>query len=263
METKSIDNTTDVLRIPSIANLSADINHAIKNELSHFINSLENRELQSGMIQLIGQAWEYQQNAPVSINVAKATNINNKHDPIIITCKSNSPKNTTTSNRSLSKLNNDKTLKTTSVALPTSRLKPKFGIIHAQRFTRSTSEHLMQGKSQCTSKRQQKRVTTVILRPSKYLINLGFRYETSVNLSWSLTGWNLQATRIIPSDSDIFKFCKQGNLEGVRFLLDRGLASTRDVDENGSSPLHVCNYPILSLSVDLMRPISMLPKHSK
>lgn len=48
--------------------------------------------------------------------------------------------------------------------------------------------------------------------------------------------------QLIPSDSPIFNFCREGNLEAVRSLLKYGKASARDITETGFTPLHVRTF---------------------
>jgi len=49
----------------------------------------------------------------------------------------------------------------------------------------------------------------------------------------------LQICNVIPAWSPIFEFTKSGDLVNVRKLMDEGLASPNDVDEEGLTVLHV------------------------
>jgi hypothetical protein len=76
---------------------------------------------------------------------------------------------------------------------------------------------------------------------------LGFRScrrGYRLRLSDTFDQWTFNSIRIVPQDSPIFKFCRQGNVQGVRELLSHGLASVFDVDGNGQSPLYVCLTPV-------------------
>ena len=80
-------------------------------------------------------------------------------------------------------------------------------------------------------------------KPAEWLKTLGCNYKFKVRLlSSSTMGWQhtLQISRIVPDDSLIFAFCKQGNFDGVRSLLANGRASVRDVDSLGCTPLWAC-----------------------
>ncbi|THV47080.1 hypothetical protein BGAL_0337g00140 [Botrytis galanthina] len=63
----------------------------------------------------------------------------------------------------------------------------------------------------------------------------GFRFTTTSTFDRCA----LDVVRRRPSDSEIFKLCKNGNIQAVRRLLDRGEASVHDVDERGESLLHL------------------------
>lgn len=59
------------------------------------------------------------------------------------------------------------------------------------------------------------------------------------------TGFNacLKTLRVVPDDADVMRFAKTGDLEGVRSMMTRGLASPLDVNASW-------NVPILSVSTD-------------
>ena len=83
--------------------------------------------------------------------------------------------------------------------------------------------------------------TTFYLRPSKWLLNLGLNFEACAKVSWSLSGLNLlqQTYRVVPRDSQIFNYCREGDLQNVKLLFSHGKASVWDIDEYGQTPLHV------------------------
>jgi hypothetical protein len=49
----------------------------------------------------------------------------------------------------------------------------------------------------------------------------------------------LRERRIVPSDNDVLRCARKGNVEQLWSLFDQGLASPFDVDEEGYTPLHV------------------------
>ncbi len=84
-----------------------------------------------------------------------------------------------------------------------------------------------------------------IVRPAPWLLRLGFQYGLNIKLlSSSTKGWqnSLNSIHLVPDDALIFDFCRQGNLLAVRKLLSERLASVRDTDSKGYTPLHVSNY---------------------
>lgn len=83
--------------------------------------------------------------------------------------------------------------------------------------------------------------TSILIRPSPWLVSIGLSYEAHISVSRSLNSWRLmqQTWRIIPSSSSIFHACREGDLKTVKGLLSRREASVWDVDEIGKTPLHV------------------------
>ena len=80
------------------------------------------------------------------------------------------------------------------------------------------------------------------LVPAEWLRSLGLNHSFRIGiLNSSIAGWQhtLQTARIVPDDSLIMAFCKQGNLDGVRLLFAKRDASVRDVDSMGHTPLWV------------------------
>ena len=78
--------------------------------------------------------------------------------------------------------------------------------------------------------------------PAQWLLKLGLNYAYNISTYDSSTRpWQFSITPInlVPDDALIFEFCKEGNLELVRDLFSRNLASVRDVDSGGYTALHV------------------------
>lgn len=59
-------------------------------------------------------------------------------------------------------------------------------------------------------------------------------------LKLSTQGWqaNMHSFNIIPKDSPIFEFCREGNLDAVRYLIGSRKAAVNDMTEEGWTPLH-------------------------
>lgn len=104
------------------------------------------------------------------------------------------------------------------------------------------------------------------IMPAGWLLKLGFKcaYNFSIHNS-STQGWQftIKPINLVPDDSPIFEYCVQGNVEMVRDLLSRNLASVRDVDSDGRTALHVSHAAFLYVlatynSTDLL----ISPSHS-
>jgi len=99
---------------------------------------------------------------------------------------------------------------------------------------------------------QQARESYITIRPALWLARFGLKYGIQVAISQSLGNWKhaLNTFRPVPDDSLIFDFCKLGNIDGVRLLLDKGDASTWDTNSQGRTPLHVssCHHKSFPLS---------------
>ena len=84
--------------------------------------------------------------------------------------------------------------------------------------------------------------TSYTIYPATWLIHRGIQYGLRLRWYSSFTqGWKttLKAFYPVPDNAVIFEFCKQGNVPAVRTLLSGGLASVRDTDSRGYTPLHV------------------------
>lgn len=89
-------------------------------------------------------------------------------------------------------------------------------------------------------------ITSFIFYPASWLSRVGLRYGTEANLQWSPTaGWkfNVSAVKAVPENSLIFDFCREGNIQGVMKLFERGDASMKDTSPKGWTPLHVSRRP--------------------
>lgn len=90
--------------------------------------------------------------------------------------------------------------------------------------------------------------------PALWLLKLGFNYGYHISTSSSpFQGWtnNIQPFTLVPDDALIFEFCKIGDLAAVRTLLSRNLASVRDSNSEGLTPLHVSAHKTLLLYVPM------------
>ena len=89
---------------------------------------------------------------------------------------------------------------------------------------------------------------SIKLLPAGWLLKLGFNcaYNFSVHES-STQGWQffIKPINLVPDDAPIFGYCEQGNIEMVRDLMSRNLASVQDVDSYGWTALHVSHAAFL------------------
>lgn len=94
-------------------------------------------------------------------------------------------------------------------------------------------------------------VTSYVYYPSWWLNKLGVNTGMEANLSSSPNGWQfcLNPVRAVPDNSLIFDFCKNGNIEAVRHMIARGIASVRDTNCKGWTPLHVSCGPNICLGI--------------
>ena len=84
--------------------------------------------------------------------------------------------------------------------------------------------------------------------PAGWLLKLGFNYAYKFSIHDSSTqGWQffIKPINLVPDDAPIFQYCEQGNIEKIRDLMSRNLASVRDVDSEGQTALHVSHAAFL------------------
>ena len=117
-----------------------------------------------------------------------------------------------------------------------------FGSIVTTTRTRSLKSRFVEDDTLDDEECQYERETSFKILPAQWLLKLGFDYAYSVSTHHSSTqGWQwcIKPINLVPDDAPILELCKQGNLEKVRDLFSRNLASVRDVDCGGYTPLHV------------------------
>ena len=95
-------------------------------------------------------------------------------------------------------------------------------------------------------------VTSFVYYPSLWLARFGLSYGVEASLSTCSKGWQfyVNPVRAVPDDSLIFEFARNGNLHGIKSLIQRGDASVQDTSSKGWTPLHVSILvSVLKLSV--------------
>ncbi|KAF7923161.1 uncharacterized protein EAE98_007866 [Botrytis deweyae] len=83
--------------------------------------------------------------------------------------------------------------------------------------------------------------TNLIMHPSRLLQLCGVSLGVRIALSKSCGTFKpeLKAYRAVPDDSTIFRLCRDGRIDAIRCLFDEGLASPRDTDSYGRTPLMI------------------------
>ncbi|KAF7914436.1 uncharacterized protein EAF01_000842 [Botrytis porri] len=81
--------------------------------------------------------------------------------------------------------------------------------------------------------------TNLTMHPSRMLQLCGVSLGVRIALSKSGKTFKpeLKAYRAIADDSTIFRLCRGGRTDAIRYLFDEGLASPRDTDSYGRTPL--------------------------
>ena len=117
-----------------------------------------------------------------------------------------------------------------------------FGSIVTTTKTRSLKSRFVEDDILDDEDCQYEQESSFRILPAQWLLKLGFNYAYNIFAHDSSTqGWQwcIKPINLVPDEAPIFDFCKQGNLEKVRDLFSRNLASVRDVDSEGYTPLHV------------------------
>jgi hypothetical protein len=83
--------------------------------------------------------------------------------------------------------------------------------------------------------------TSYTIYPPEWILRLGVTLGVRLVVSQMLSGWkwSLEPLRVVPNDSLVMAFCRLGNLEAIRTLIERGEASPNDTITIGWSLLHV------------------------
>ncbi|PMD38288.1 hypothetical protein L207DRAFT_585193 [Hyaloscypha variabilis F] len=122
------------------------------------------------------------------------------------------------------------------------------GDIHYRSTSYRTSSKPIQAseKDESIYKEQLEVETSFSFVPSWWTLKLvsarGFKLDI---VKLSTQGWqtNMHTFNVVPDDSPIFEFCRDGNLDAVRYLLGSRKASVNDMTVDGWTPLHfAANY---------------------
>ena len=117
-----------------------------------------------------------------------------------------------------------------------------FGSVITTTRTRSLKSRFVEDDALDDEDCQYEQESSFRILPAQWLLKLGFNYAYNFSTHDSSTqGWQwcIKPINLVSDDAPILEFCEQGNLEKVRDLFSRNLASVRDVDSEGYTPLHV------------------------
>lgn len=117
-----------------------------------------------------------------------------------------------------------------------------FGTIHTYSTTKQLQLNILDNQESADAEYRYEHQSSFTIRPAAWLVKLGLNSGLRVGLfNSSVRGWksSLNTFCIVPDDSLIFDLIKDGHLLAVRDLFSRGLASVRDTNSMGETPLHV------------------------
>ena len=116
-----------------------------------------------------------------------------------------------------------------------------FGTITTTTTTRVLRSRIVDDDTSDDKEYQYEHESSVRLLPAQWLLKLGFNYAYNFSTQDSTQGWqwSLRPIILVPDNAPIFEFCRQGNIEKVRDLISRQVASVRDVDSWSETALHV------------------------
>ena len=117
-----------------------------------------------------------------------------------------------------------------------------FGAITTSTKTRFWTSKISNHDALGTEEYQYENESFFRILPAQWLLKLGFNYAYNFSTHDSSTqGWQwcVKPIHLVPDDASVFQLCRKGNLEKVRDLFSRNLASVRDVNSNGYTALHV------------------------
>ena len=118
-----------------------------------------------------------------------------------------------------------------------------FGTIFTTSSTYSLGYSEFNNEDRNKEQKQCENKASFTVRPKAWMVKFGFNYGLYVNLvNSSIQGWKCSLNTFCPVEDDalIFRYCKAGDLAGVRTLFSEGRASVRDTNITyGDTSLHV------------------------
>lgn len=117
-----------------------------------------------------------------------------------------------------------------------------FGTIYTCSTTKQLQSSMFDSQETDDEDLHYEHQSSFVIRPAAWLVSLGLKSGLRVGLfNSSVRGWksSLDTFCAVPDDSLIFDLSRDGNLSAVRTLFSRGLASVRDTNSAGETPLFV------------------------
>ena len=114
------------------------------------------------------------------------------------------------------------------------------GTIHTSSKIRASKES--DESTACLDTDGYEHETAYSIYPAQWLVRFGIRSGLHLQIySSSTQGWqtSLKPFCLVPDDSLIFEYCVNGNTSAVKGLFGKGLASVKDTNSSGWTPLHV------------------------
>jgi hypothetical protein len=111
--------------------------------------------------------------------------------------------------------------------------------IHSKKSVLESSQHASATRGSQGTREEFE--STYGFRPADWLLAWNLNLGGEFILRRSSQGWknSIRTFRAVGDDHDMFRFCREGNIDGVRTLLSRGDASPWDINTHGWTPLHV------------------------
>lgn len=120
-----------------------------------------------------------------------------------------------------------------------------FGTIHTYSTTKQLQINILDNQQSDDTVYRYEKESSLTISPAAWLAKLGLNSGLRVGLfNSSVRGWKISLDTFcaVPDDSLIFVLSRDGSLSAVRDLFSRGLASVRDTNSTGETPLHVRIY---------------------
>ena len=163
--------------------------------------------------------------------------------PQLLTNARSESEHTTLSHRDgISRRARRQTLTNNTSTIQTSTSRTFFGSIVTTTKKRSMKSRFVEDDALEDEECQYEQESSLKILPAQWLLKLGLNYAYNFSTHDSSTqGWQwcIKPINLVPDDAPILEFCEQGNLEKVRDLFSQNLASVRDVNSRGFTPLHV------------------------
>lgn len=109
-------------------------------------------------------------------------------------------------------------------------------------ITKRTEVCRISGDNAYNRQQQLESSSSLFFLPSPWIMRCGYSQGFHILVSRSSASWKItpRVINIVPRTSLSFEFSKTGNLEGLKSLFARNMASIWEIDPRGNTLLHVC-----------------------